>query len=95
MSLLQIRKHVQRVLLVLQGHGVEHEVIDITLSEKREERTWMMEHAVPVKEGQNPLPPQIFNEEEYCGVRVEKKSMQKETFDRTIGHLRMQWRSAL
>ena len=49
---------------------MDFEEIDITDPTKAAEKEWMWEHG-EVKEGQRrPMPPQIFNNEEYCGVGI-------------------------
>ena len=58
------------MLLILEGYHIEHEPIDITLTENQEQRKWMQAHSQVdenVKPGTNPLPPQIFHDDEYCG----------------------------
>ncbi|UYV68042.1 hypothetical protein LAZ67_5002896, partial [Cordylochernes scorpioides] len=62
---LQVRKRQQRVLFTLGGMKLDHEPIDITEAGKEEEREFMREQCL--KHNKNPLPPQIFNDDEYCG----------------------------
>ncbi|GBM07201.1 hypothetical protein AVEN_15440-1 [Araneus ventricosus] len=63
----EIRKQQQRVVFILQGLQVELQIIDVTDPGKDEDLTFMQEEAK--KHGKKTqLPPQIFNENEYCGV---------------------------
>lgn len=52
----------------LEANKVEFEEVDITMSE--EQRQWMYKNIPPEKRPAqgNPLPPQIFNGDRYCGV---------------------------
>lgn len=55
--------------MILEGQKIDFERIDITDPANDEQKQFMRDNATP-KEGQNvPLPPQIFNEDQYCGVR--------------------------
>jgi hypothetical protein len=67
---LQIKKQIQRIILILEGYQIKHDAVDITLTENHEERAYMQTHSEPAEAGKNPLPPQIFNDGEYCGVSV-------------------------
>ena len=53
----------------LEANKIGFEEKDIAANE--ENRKWMRENVPGEKKPQNgiPLPPQIFNEEQYCGVR--------------------------
>lgn len=64
----QIRKQQQRVLFILSSLKIEFEVIDITEMGKENEREFMRTQC-KLHNKENPLPPQIFNDETYCGVR--------------------------
>ncbi|KAK9869828.1 hypothetical protein WA026_003557 [Henosepilachna vigintioctopunctata] len=67
----EIRERQSIVLLALKSKKIDYEVIDITVDDKAKQ--FMQNNAIkfggtsfnshPVY----PLPPQIFNEEEYCG----------------------------
>lgn len=52
----------------LEANKIEFEEVDITMSE--EQRQWMYKNVPPEKKPAqgNPLPPQIFNGDLYCGV---------------------------
>uniref|UniRef100_A0A6I8NQ46 SH3 domain binding glutamate rich protein like 2 n=1 Tax=Ornithorhynchus anatinus TaxID=9258 RepID=A0A6I8NQ46_ORNAN len=64
-----IKKKQQDVVRFLEANKIEFEEVDITMSEAQ--RQWMY-HNIPVEKQPaqgNPLPPQIFNGDQYCGVR--------------------------
>ncbi|XP_054724435.1 SH3 domain-binding glutamic acid-rich protein homolog [Uloborus diversus] len=62
----EIRKRQQRVLFILSSLKIEFEVIDITEMGKEEDREFMRSQC-KLHEKEPALPPQIFNEEVYCG----------------------------
>ncbi|XP_078303751.1 SH3 domain-binding glutamic acid-rich-like protein 2 [Panthera onca] len=57
----------QDVVRFLEANKIEFEEVDITMSE--EQRQWMYKNIPPEKKPAqgNPLPPQIFNGDRYCG----------------------------
>ncbi|KAG3289829.1 SH3 domain binding glutamate rich protein like 2 [Ictidomys tridecemlineatus] len=63
----QIKKKQQDVVRFLEANKIEFEEVDITMSE--EQRQWMYKNIPPEKKPAqgNPLPPQIFNGDRYCG----------------------------
>lgn len=69
----QIKKKQQEVVGFLEANRIDFKEMDIACDE--DNRKWMRENVPGEKKPQNgiPLPPQIFNEEQYCGVR--KKSL--------------------
>uniref|UniRef100_A0A8C2RNX3 Guided entry of tail-anchored proteins factor 1 n=1 Tax=Capra hircus TaxID=9925 RepID=A0A8C2RNX3_CAPHI len=66
--ILQIRKKQQEVVGFLEANKIDFKEFDIAGDE--DNRKWMRENVPGEKKPQNgiPLPPQIFNEEQYCGV---------------------------
>ncbi|KZC11891.1 SH3 domain-binding glutamic acid-rich protein like protein [Dufourea novaeangliae] len=62
----QVKKRQQRVLMILDSKNVEYETIDITEPGKELDKEFMQTNGI-ARESKYPLPPQIFNEEEYCG----------------------------
>ncbi|XP_011506225.1 PREDICTED: SH3 domain-binding glutamic acid-rich protein homolog isoform X2 [Ceratosolen solmsi marchali] len=62
----EVKKRQQRVLMILESKNVEYEVIDITEPGKEAEKEFMQLNGM-AKESKYPLPPQIFNDEDYCG----------------------------
>ena len=66
---LHVQKNQQRVMMILDSKSIEYEVVDITEPGKESDKEFMQQNSNP-KEAKHPLPPQIFNEEEYCGVSI-------------------------
>uniref|UniRef100_A0A3Q3VU26 SH3 domain-binding glutamic acid-rich-like protein n=1 Tax=Mola mola TaxID=94237 RepID=A0A3Q3VU26_MOLML len=62
-----IKKKQQDVVGFLEALKVEYTELDIACNEKN--RMWMRENVPSEKKPSNgiPLPPQIFNEDSYCG----------------------------
>ncbi|KAM3932185.1 SH3 domain-binding glutamic acid-rich-like protein 2 isoform 1-T2 [Leptodactylus fuscus] len=62
-----IKKQQQELIQYLECHNIDFEIVDITMSE--EQKQWMYKNIPKDKwpEQGNPLPPQIFNGETYCG----------------------------
>ncbi|KAL1131466.1 hypothetical protein AAG570_011083 [Ranatra chinensis] len=52
--------------MILESKNIKYDTIDITEPGKEAEKLFMQEHAT-AKDSKHPLPPQIFNEDEYCG----------------------------
>lgn len=69
-SFQQIKKKQQDVLGFLEALKIEYAQLDIASNE--ENRMWMRENVPGDKKPSNgiPLPPQIFNEDNYCGVSL-------------------------
>uniref|UniRef100_A0A8C7USG0 SH3 domain binding glutamate-rich protein n=1 Tax=Oncorhynchus mykiss TaxID=8022 RepID=A0A8C7USG0_ONCMY len=65
--MVQIKKKQQDVLGFLEALKVDYAPLDIACNE--DNRMWMRENVPVEKKPTNgiPLPPQIFNEESYCG----------------------------
>uniref|UniRef100_A0A8C6YHJ8 SH3BG protein n=1 Tax=Nothoprocta perdicaria TaxID=30464 RepID=A0A8C6YHJ8_NOTPE len=65
-----IKKKQQEVVGFLEANKIDFQQMDIAGDE--DNRNWMRENVPGEKKPQNgiPLPPQIFNEERYCGVRA-------------------------
>lgn len=55
------------MLMILESKNVEYEVIDITEPSREAEKEYMQLNSM-AKQSKYPLPPQIFNDEDYCGV---------------------------
>ncbi|XP_027271493.1 guided entry of tail-anchored proteins factor 1 isoform X7 [Cricetulus griseus] len=66
-SRFKIRKKQQEVVGFLEANKIDFKELDIAGDE--DNRKWMRENVPGEKKPQNgiPLPPQIFNEEQYCG----------------------------
>ncbi|ETN76738.1 SH3-binding, glutamic acid-rich protein [Necator americanus] len=67
----EIRKRVQRTLMILDGLSIPFDAIDITKPGNEEQRMFMREHAVKDDVKCTPLPPQFFYNEEYLGNFVD------------------------
>ena len=63
----QVKKRQQRVMMILDSKNVSYQVIDITEPGKEDEKEFMQTMS-NARDSKYPLPPQIFNEDEYCGV---------------------------
>uniref|UniRef100_A0A8D0EE27 SH3 domain binding glutamate rich protein n=1 Tax=Salvator merianae TaxID=96440 RepID=A0A8D0EE27_SALMN len=66
-QLSMIKKKQQEVVGFLEANKIDFKEMDIACDE--DNRKWMRENVPGEKKPQNgiPLPPQIFNEEQYCG----------------------------
>ncbi|XP_051159352.1 SH3 domain-binding glutamic acid-rich protein homolog [Leptopilina boulardi] len=62
----EVKKRQQRVLMILDSKNVAYEVIDITEPGKEDEKEFMQTMSTAT-DSKYPLPPQIFNEDDYCG----------------------------
>ncbi|NWH15511.1 SH3L2 protein, partial [Grus americana] len=67
LSFIQIKKRQQDVVRFLEANRIEFEEVDITMSE--EKRQWMYKNIPEDRQPAqgNPLPPQIFSDDRYCG----------------------------
>ena len=55
--------------MILESKHIDYSTIDITEPGKEPDKLFMQEHAI-AKDAKHPLPPQIFNEADYCGVSI-------------------------
>jgi len=55
--------------MILDSKNVEYEIIDITEPGKELEKEFMQSNS-NARTNKYPLPPQIFNEDDYCGVII-------------------------
>ncbi|KAL0106669.1 hypothetical protein PUN28_015312 [Cardiocondyla obscurior] len=62
----EVKKRQQRVMMILDSKNVEYEIIDITEPGKELEKEFMQANS-NARNNKYPLPPQIFNEDDYCG----------------------------
>ncbi|XP_010881402.1 SH3 domain-binding glutamic acid-rich-like protein 2 isoform X2 [Esox lucius] len=62
-----VKKRQQAVVGFLEANRISFQEVDITNVEER--RLWMYQHIPPDRHPDkgNPLPPQIFNDDRYCG----------------------------
>nr|CAG4638740.1 EOG090X0DPU [Cyclestheria hislopi] len=63
----EMKKRQMKAQLIMESKGVHFEVIDISDPGKESERRFMQANAKAKNNARNPIPPQFFNEEEYCG----------------------------
>jgi hypothetical protein len=63
----EVKKQQQHALFVLSGHNVELKVIDVSDPANEGEKQLMIENCQPNAKGVI-SPPQIFKDDEYCGV---------------------------
>ena len=75
----EVKKQQQHVLFVMTGHGIEFREIDIADPSNEEEKQMMLEHSTPNAKG-SIIPPQIFNDETYCGVSEQENKQNKFLF---------------
>lgn len=70
----QVKKRQQRVLMILDSRNVKYEVLDIAEPGNEDHKDFMQNNSkslgatVSDTNPRHPLPPQIFNDELYCGV---------------------------
>lgn len=64
----QIKKKQRELLQTLESLKIEFETVDISDPSKEEEKKFMRANSKPAQEGKVPLPPQVFKDDDYCGV---------------------------
>nr|CAD7203019.1 unnamed protein product [Timema douglasi]CAD7403602.1 unnamed protein product [Timema poppensis] len=62
----EVKKHQQRVMMILDSKNIEYTTVDITEPGKENEKEFMQQNS-KTNDSKHPLPPQLFNEELYCG----------------------------
>uniref|UniRef100_A0A1B6H4K3 Uncharacterized protein n=1 Tax=Cuerna arida TaxID=1464854 RepID=A0A1B6H4K3_9HEMI len=62
----EVKKRQQRVCMILDSKNITYDVIDITEPGKEADKEFMQQNS-DAKDAKHPLPPQIFNDETYCG----------------------------
>lgn len=84
-----MKKRQQRVLMILDSKNITYEVIDITEPGRESDKDFMQNNSksngatVSDPNPRSPLPPQIFNNEEYCGVSIFMYILYKTIFSTT------------
>lgn len=58
--------------MILDSKNIEYVVVDITEPGNENEKEFMQQNG-KAKEAKYPLPPQIFNNDDYCGVSLTLK----------------------
>lgn len=76
----QVKKRQQAIVGFLEANRISFEEVDITMLE--DQRLWMYKNIPEEKQPEkgNPLPPQIFNGEDYCGVSHQFVSFETNTY---------------
>jgi len=54
--------------MILDSKSITYDLVDITEPGKEDEKTYMQANSKSKDETKNALPPQIFNDDVYCGV---------------------------
>ncbi|XP_020816407.1 SH3 domain-binding glutamic acid-rich protein homolog isoform X2 [Drosophila serrata] len=69
----EVKKRQQRVLMILDSKNIQYDTVDITEPGKESEKELMQNKStsnggtVSDPDPRHPLPPQLFNDDEYCG----------------------------
>lgn len=69
----EVKKRQQRVLMILDSKNIKYEIIDITEPGREDDKDFMQNNSksnggtVSDPNPRTPLPPQVFNDDEYCG----------------------------
>ena len=72
--MLQMQKKQDHILWTLESKSIEHLQIDIGDPLHAKERQFMRQN-IKTQNNQMVLPPQIFNDEEYVGVRAAQRTI--------------------
>lgn len=70
-----MKKRQQRVAMILDSKSISYDLVDITEPGKEEEKTYMQVNSKSKDGTKNALPPQIFNDDVYCGVSIHWNAM--------------------
>ncbi|KAK9498964.1 hypothetical protein O3M35_003495 [Rhynocoris fuscipes] len=62
----EVKKRQQRIMMILDSKNIKYVAIDITEPGKEAEKQFMQDNA-KAADSKHPLPPQIFNGDQYCG----------------------------
>uniref|UniRef100_A0A224Y154 Uncharacterized protein n=1 Tax=Panstrongylus lignarius TaxID=156445 RepID=A0A224Y154_9HEMI len=62
----EVKKRQQRIMMILESKNIKYVSIDITEPGNEADKQFMQDNA-KATDSKHPLPPQIFNEQEYCG----------------------------
>uniref|UniRef100_A0A2H8TK80 SH3 domain-binding glutamic acid-rich n=1 Tax=Melanaphis sacchari TaxID=742174 RepID=A0A2H8TK80_9HEMI len=63
----EVKKRQQRVTMILDSKSISYDLIDITEPGKEDEKAYMQNNSKTKDGSKNALPPQIFNDDVYCG----------------------------
>ncbi|XP_025201429.1 SH3 domain-binding glutamic acid-rich protein homolog isoform X2 [Melanaphis sacchari] len=70
----EVKKRQQRVTMILDSKSISYDLIDITEPGKEDEKAYMQNNSKTKDGSKNALPPQIFNDDVYCGENVKNES---------------------
>ena len=62
--------HQNRILMILNSLGIETEAVDVAAPGMDDARDFMRANGKKSEKARHVLPPQIFNGDKYCGVRL-------------------------
>jgi hypothetical protein len=65
--LFQMKKRQMKAQLLMESKGVKFEVIDIADPNSEAAKMFMQKNSTAKANARNPIPPQFFQEDEYCG----------------------------
>ncbi|XP_022176866.1 SH3 domain-binding glutamic acid-rich protein homolog [Myzus persicae] len=63
----EVKKRQQRVTMILDSKSISYDLVDITEPGKEDEKAYMQTNSKTKDGSKNALPPQIFNDDVYCG----------------------------
>ncbi|CAI6350794.1 unnamed protein product [Macrosiphum euphorbiae] len=63
----EVKKRQQRVTMILDSKSITYDLVDITEPGKEDEKAYMQTNSKTKDGSKNALPPQIFNDDVYCG----------------------------
>jgi len=72
-GLKEVKKRQQKILMILDSKNIKYDIIDISEPGLEEKKNFMQTNSTSKgatasdPDPRHPLPPQVFNDEEYCG----------------------------
>jgi len=72
-GLKEVKKRQQKILMILDSKNIKYDVIDISEPGLEEQKNFMQTNATSKgatasdTDPRHPLPPQVFNDDQYCG----------------------------
>lgn len=69
----QVKKRQQKILMILDSKNIKYEIVDISEAGREADKDYMQTKSTSNggtasdPNPRHPLPPQVFNDEEYCG----------------------------
>ena len=77
-----MQKKQDHILWTLESKRIDHEQIDIGDPNREKDRAFMRENVETDDKAQTALPPQIFNDETYIGVRTTSETSRRPRIER-------------